>query len=84
MKLVFDPVALEGLRYWVETDRKMAVKILRLIDEILKDPFKGTGKPEPLKFNLSGCWSRRIDRTHRLVYQVEKGAVFILSCRYHY
>jgi toxin YoeB len=84
MKLVFDPVALDGLRYWVQTDRKTALRILKLIDEIQKDPFKGTGKPEPLKFNLTGCWSRRIDQTHRLVYKVEEDTVIVLACRYHY
>ena len=84
MKLVFDPVALDGLRYWDQTDRKAALKVLRLVDEIQKDPFKGTGKPEPLKFNLAGCWSRRIDQTHRLVYRVEEDTIVILACRYHY
>jgi toxin YoeB len=84
MTLVFDPVALDGLQHWVQTDRKMALRGLKLIDEVLKNPFRGTGKPEPLKFSVSGCWSRRIDRTHRLVYKVEGDAVIILACRYHY
>lgn len=84
MQLVFDPSALEGLQYWVQTDRKIALRILKLIDEITRDLFRGTGKPEPLKFSLAGCWSRRIDRTHRLIYKVEGGAVIVLSCRYHY
>lgn len=65
MKLVFDPGALEDLRYWVQTDRKIALRILKLIDEITRDPFRGIGKPEPLKFGLAGCWSRRIDQIHR-------------------
>jgi toxin YoeB len=84
MKLVFDPIALDGLKYWIQKDRKAALKVLKLIDEIQKDPFKGTGKPEPLKFNLAGCWSRRIDQTHRLIYKVEADTVVILACRYHY
>ena len=84
MKLVFDPGALEDLRYWVQTDRKIALRILKLIDEITRDPFRGIGKPEPLKFGLAGCWSRRIDQIHRLVYKVEGRAVIVLSCRYHY
>ena len=84
MKLVFDPGALEDLRYWVQTDRKIALRILKLIDEITRDPFRGIGKPEPLKFGLAGCWSRRIDQIHRLVYKVEGKAVIVLSCRYHY
>ena len=84
MKLEFDPHALEDLRHWVATDRKKALRILKLIEEILRDSFAGTGKPEPLKFNLSGCWSRRIDQGHRLVYKVEDDGTVILSCRYHY
>lgn len=55
MKLVFDPGALEDLRYWVQTDRKIALRILKLIDEITRAPFRGIGKPEPLKFGLAGC-----------------------------
>jgi toxin YoeB len=84
MNLVFRPNALEDLRYWVQTDRKQALRILKLLDEIQRDPFLGTGKPEPLKFDLRGCWSRRIDQTHRLVYKVEKESVIVLTCRYHY
>lgn len=72
MKLVFDPGALEDLRYWVQTDRKIALRILKLIDEITRAPFRGIGKPEPLQFGLAGCWSCRIDH-----------AVIVLSCRYH-
>ena len=84
MKLVFDPDALDDLRYWVKKDPRTATKILKLVDEILKAPFTGTGKPEPLKHSLSGCWSRRIDKKNRLVYMVEKETLVILSCRYHY
>lgn len=84
MKWVFDPDALDDLRYWVKKDHRTASKILKLSDEILKNPFTGTGKPEPLKHSLSGCWSRRIDQKNRLVYKIEKETVLILSCRYHY
>lgn len=84
MLLVFDPKALEQLRYWTETDRRKATRILDLIEATLKSPFEGIGKPEPLKFELASCWSRRIDQEHRLVYRVEKGELIVLACRYHY
>jgi toxin YoeB len=84
MRLVFDPAALEDLRYWVEKDRRKALKIITLVEVILKDPFEGIGKPEPLKFELSGCWSRRIGQEHRIVYRVDKGEVTVFACRYHY
>lgn len=84
MNLEFDDNGLEDLRYWVENDRKKALKILHLIEEIKKTPFTGTGKPEPLKHRLAKCWSRRIDHEHRLVYTVEDKKIRILACRYHY
>jgi toxin YoeB len=84
MRLVFDPKALEHLRYWTETDRRKALKIMDLIEATLRQPFEGIGKPEPLKFELTSCWSRRIDQEHRLVYKVEKDELVILACRYHY
>jgi toxin YoeB len=84
MRLEFDPHALEDLRFWIDTDRRMALKIITLIEDILKMPFTGLGKPEPLRFELKGCWSRRIDQEHRLVYRIEKSVVVILGCRYHY
>lgn len=82
--LEFDPAGFEDLSFWVERDRKKALLILRLIKEIQRDPFSGRGKPEPLKHKLSGCWSRRIDQEHRLVYQVKEDKIRILACRYHY
>ena len=90
--LEFDSSGFEDLAWWVEKDRKKALKIIKLIKEIQKNPFalkdtpsdKGIGKPEPLKHDLSGCWSRRIDREHRLVYQVSDEKIRILACRYHY
>lgn len=84
MNMIFDPYALEDLRYWIEMDRKKALKIITLIEEVSRTPFEGTGKPEPLKYTLKGCWSRRIDQEHRLVYHVESDKIRILSCRYHY
>jgi toxin YoeB len=82
--LEFDPNGFEDLAWWVEKDRKKALRIIKLIKEVRKDPFTGTGKPEPLKHELSGCWSRRIDKKHRLVYQVKEEKIRILACRYHY
>lgn len=84
MNLQFDDNAIEELKYWVGTDKKKALKILNLIEEVGKTPFSGLGKPEPLKYTLQGCWSRRIDQEHRLVYQVSGDVIRILSCRYHY
>ncbi len=82
--LEFDQLAFEDLAWWVEKDRKKALRIIKLIQEVQKEPFQGIGKPEPLKHELAGCWSRRIDGEHRLVYQVQEGKIRILSCRYHY
>ena len=82
--LEFDRAALEDLTWWVKQDRKRALRVLRLIEETQRDPFSGVGKPEPLKHELAGCWSKRIDEEHRLVYQVLKDKIRILACRYHY
>jgi len=82
--LEFDSAAFEDLAWWVEHDRSQALRIIRLIREIHREPFTGLGKPEPLKRELSGCWSRRIDQEHRLIYQVQKDKIRILACRYHY
>lgn len=70
--------------YWQDTDKKMVSKINSLIKEIKRTPFEGTGKPEPLKYELAGCWSRRINHEHRLIYQVNDLGLSIISCRYHY
>lgn len=70
--------------YWQTQDKKMLKRINRLIADVMRSPFDGIGKPEPLKENLSGFWSRRIDDTHRLVYAVDAHAITVLSCRYHY
>lgn len=82
--LEFDPAGFEDLAWWVQNDRKKAVRIIRLIQETQTNPFGGIGKPEPLKHDLSGCWSKRIDQEHRLVYQVQENKIRILACRYHY
>ena len=84
MNLVIKPTAWEQFLYWQETDKATLRKINSLIKECLRHPFEGTGKPEPLKGDLSGFWSRRIDREHRLVYRVTADALEVLSCRYHY
>ena len=82
--LEFDPAAFEDLAWWVEQDRNKALRIINLIKDMQRDPFGGIGKPEPLKHELKGCWSRRIDKEHRLVYQVTEEKIRILACRYHY
>jgi toxin YoeB len=82
--LEFDTDAFDDLAWWVEKDRKVALRIIKLVRVIQRDPFAGVGKPEPLRHELAGCWSRRIDDEHRLVYQVFDDKIRILSCRYHY
>ena len=84
MNLVFEPTAWELFLHWQETDKATARKVNALIKECLRQPFEGTGKPEPLQGDLAGFWSRRIDREHRLVYRVKNGALEIARCRYHY
>lgn len=84
MNLTFTAEAWEQLLYWQATDKAMIRKINALIRECQRHPFEGTGKPEPLKGDLAGFWSRRIDREHRLVYKVADGALIIVQCRYHY
>jgi toxin YoeB len=74
----------EDLRYWVETDRSIALRVFDLIEAILRDPFTGIGKPEPLRYELSGVWSRRLTREHRIVYLVSEGRITFLQARYHY
>ena len=85
---VFQPESLDDLKYWVSTDRKLALRLIALVEAILRDPFTGIGKPEPLRGILSGWWSRRITGEHRLVYRVVgTGAsreLQIAQCRYHY
>ncbi len=83
-KLQWDFDAWEDYLYWQAKDKKILQRINQLINDILRDPFREIGKPEPLKGRLAGFWSRRIDEGHRLVYLVEGDKVFIFSCRGHY
>jgi toxin YoeB len=80
----FDPDAWDDVLFWLASDRRIARKITRLIAQIQRDPFAGIGKPEPLKGELSGYWSRRIDDEHRLVYRASDAEIKILKARYHY
>lgn len=84
MRIVFSKIAWEDYTSWLNEDRKMLRKINDLIKDIQRDPFIGKGKPEPLKYDLAGLWSRRIDREHRLVYQVLNKELLIYCCKYHY
>jgi toxin YoeB len=84
MKILFADRGWEDFSYWVENDRKIAARILRLIKEIEREPFDGLGKPEPLRHDLTGFWSRRITDEHRLVYAVDKDRIPIAQARYHY
>lgn len=84
MKVVFMSDAWDDYLYWQQNDKSTLKKINALIKESMRTPFEGTGKPEALKENLKGFWSRRINLEHRLVYRVEEDAIYILQCRYHY
>lgn len=84
MKIIFLDQAWEDYLYWQNTDKGMLKKVNSLVKEIERTPFEGSGKPEPLKHNLAGLWSRRITLEHRLVYKIENGDVVIYQCRYHY
>lgn len=83
-RLVWTAAAWEDYLWWQGQDRKTLKRINLLIGDALRQPFEGIGKPEPLRENLSGFWSRRIDDTHRLVYAVSEGDLVIIACRYHY
>ena len=84
--LIWTPNAWKDYLYWQENDKKKLRRVNTLITSALRTPFEGEGKPEELRFQLSGCWSRRIDQVHRLIYawDEEAGALTILQCRYHY
>ena len=84
MKLIFSDKSWDDYLYWQQTDKQIVKKINQLIKDIKRDPFDGLGKPEPLKHELSGFWSRRITDEHRLVYEVSEYSIGIVSCRYHY
>ena len=81
---VFHPEFRQDLRQWVETDRKIALRVLELVEAVLREPFTGIGKPEPLRHLLVGAWSRRITQEHRLVYLVQGRRIDFLQARYHY
>ena len=80
----FHPEFIEDLRHWVEMDRKVALRAFDLIEAVMRDPFTGIGKPEPLKYLLAGAWSRRLTQEHRIVYLVSEERVDFLQARYHY
>ena len=81
---VFQAEFRQDLRYWVETDRRTALRALGLVEAILRDPFAGIGKPEPLKYLAPGVWSRRLTQEHRVVYFVRDDRIDFLQARYHY
>jgi toxin YoeB len=81
---VFHSEFREDLLFWIKSDRNTAIRVLDLVEAVVRDPFQGPGKSEPLKYVLAGCWSRRVTQEHRLVYRVSDGAVDFLQARYHY
>jgi len=83
-RITWTLAAWDDYLYWQGQDRKTIRRINSLINDCVRDPFAGIGKPEPLRENLSGFWSRRIDESHRLVYCVDAGALVLIACRYHY
>jgi toxin YoeB len=81
---VFHPEFIDDLRFWVDKDRRVAIRAFDVIEAVMRDPFAGIGKPEPLKHRLSGVWSRRLTQEHRIVYLVRAGQIDFLQARYHY
>ena len=81
---IFQPEFREDLKYWVKTDRKIAIKAFEIIEAIMRDPFKGIGKPESLKYLAPNTWSRRLTQEHRIVYFVRDNKIDFLQARYHY
>lgn len=81
---VFHSEFREDLVFWIKNDRKVALKILEIVEAIMRDPFEGIGKPEPLRYLSSGVWSRRITQEHRIVYVVNNNKIDFIQCRYHY
>mgnify|MGYP000096999309 FL=1 len=84
MEVVWLPLGWEDYLYWQQNDKKILKRINLLIKDAMRDPFDGVGKPEPLKANFTGWWSRRITGEHRLVYKAENNRLIIMKCRYHY
>ena len=81
---IFHPESRQDLRFWVETNQRIAIRVFELVEAVMRDPFQGVGKPEPLKYELAGAWSRRITEEHRLVYAVNADRIDFLQARYHY
>jgi toxin YoeB len=81
---VFHPEFRDDLRYWIQTDRKIALRAMEIVEAVLRDPFTGLGKPEPLKYALAGAWSRRLTQEHRIVYLVRESRIDFLQARFHY
>jgi toxin YoeB len=81
---VFQTEFREDLQYWVTADHRTAKRVLELVEAIMRDPFTGIGKPEPLKYMAAGLWSRRLTQEHRVVYMVQERRIDFLQCRYHY
>lgn len=84
MKIQFTQEAWKDFEWFLDNDRQIVRRIRELLKDILRHPQEGIGKPERLKFQLAGCWSRRITKEHRLIYQIEKDGIIVISCRYHY
>ena len=84
MEIRFSATARKDLDYWRKHDPKKVERIKTLCRDIVRKPYEGIGKPEPLKFDLQGYWSRRIDKTHRLIYRVDEEGMLIIACRHHY
>ncbi len=84
MRLIWSEKSWEDYLYWQSHDKKILKKINSLIKDITREPFEGLGKPEPLRYELTGCWSRRITDEHRIVYEVKDQNISIVSCRFHY
>ena len=83
-EIIFQKEALKEYNDWKKTNKKISQRIKQLIEEVGDNPFEGIGKPEPLKYDLKGCWSRRITKEHRLVYKVTAHSIIVVSCMYHY
>jgi toxin YoeB len=84
MNILFTDESWDDYLYWQKNDKKILARINLLIKEIIRTPFEGIGKPEPLKYQLKGCWSRRIDDEHRIIYEVTSKELRIIGCRFHY
>jgi len=83
-KILFEDNALKQFNEWEQQDKKVFDKIIELLDNVRQNPFKGVGKPEPLKHHFKGYWSRRINHEHRLIYKVTSEAIIVIACKYHY